>query len=54
VSVVLEASAGKLSDPGEVHLGTEIASTANPGNYIFTLQTADEKSATILVEYKKP
>src|ERR1035437_7932950 len=34
VSVVLEASAGKLSEPGEVHLGTELTKTANPENYI--------------------
>jgi hypothetical protein len=54
VSVVLEASAGKLSEPGEVYLGTELTKTANPENYIFTLQSADEKSATIFVEYKKP
>jgi len=53
ISVVLELSGGKLSNPGEVRLGTAINTSANPEDYTLTLQNADEKSATIVVQYKK-
>lgn len=53
ISVVLELSGGKLSRPGEVRLGTVMTESVNVEDYTINLKNADEKSVTIVVEYKK-
>ncbi len=52
ISLALEVSGGKISNGGEVHLGTVTAETANVEGYTFTVKSATASSASIVVTYK--
>lgn len=54
VSVTFEVSGGRITYPGEVRLGTETIPFTTVENYSFSLKSADEKSAELVVEYKQP
>jgi hypothetical protein len=49
LALVLEVSGGKISDPGEIHLGTTNNKSVTVQGYTFSLKSAAESSATIVV-----
>ncbi len=52
LAAVLEVSGGKISNPGEVHLGTMNNKSATVESYTFSLKSATTTSATIEVVKK--